>query len=204
METSTGDPPLQFDARSRQGGLPWRADPWMNGAMDAAGPDDLSTADAFSRWLQPHWQAMARLASRYSPDADDILQDALVVAWRKRAQFDPERGSARNWLLAITADQRRKAWRRAARTLTRAWVGPDAPQPADPRTASADHDAGLDLRRAIRRLPSNQALAIDLHYYLGLRVADVAAVMRCSEGTVKSHLSRARARRRDSLGEDYR
>lgn len=172
--------------------------------MDAAGPDDLSTAEAFSRWLQPHWHAMARLAARYSPDSDDILQDALVVAWRKRGQFDPERGSARNWLLAITADQRRKAWRRAVRTLTRAWAEPDAPQPADPRAIAFDHEAGLDLRRAIHRLPANQALAIDLHYYLGLRVTDVAAIMRCSEGTVKSHLSRARARLRDSLGEDYR
>ena len=170
--------------------------------MDAE-PADLTTADAFSRWVQPHWQAMARLASRYSPDSDDILQDALVVAWRKRSQFDPARGSARNWLLAITADQRRKAWRRAVRTLTRQWAEPATQHPADPR-AAADHDAGLDLRRAIHKLPANQALAIDLHYYLGLRVTDVAAIMRCSEGTVKSHLSRARDRLRDSLGEDYR
>lgn len=178
--------------------------------MQPAEADDLSTADGFSRWVQPHWSAMARLAARYSGDPDDILQDALVVAWRKRSQFDPARGTARTWLLAITADQRRKAWRRALRTLSRPWPEVETVQLTgdgnrSPLVAPGIDDATrLDLRRAIRRLPANQALAVDLHYYLGLRVSDVAAVMRCSEGTVKSHLSRARDRLRTWLGEDYR
>lgn len=167
-------------------------------AMAPAVADDLDTAEAFSRWVEPHWDAMARLAARSSRDPDDILQDALVAAWRKRAQFDPARGSARNWLLAVTADQRRKAWRRAARLLP--WTDPGLAMAAgQDATAQA-----VDLRRAVRRLPTRQALAIDLHYYLGLGVADIAAVMRCPEGTVKSLLSRARTRLRDLLGEDYR
>lgn len=170
---------------------------------------DLSTADGFSRWVQPHWPAMARLAARYSRDADDILQDALVVAWRKRAQFDPARGTARNWLLAITADQRSKAWRRTLRSLSRPWADPEAIRtPAEsvrsPGFETASPELRLDLRRAIGRLPARQALAVDLHYYLGLGVAEVAAVMRCPEGTVKSHLSRARDRLRTQLGDDYR
>lgn len=170
---------------------------------------DLSTTDGFSRWVQPHWPAMARLAARYSRDADDILADALAVAWRKRAQFDPARGAARSWLLTITADQRSKAWRRTVRTLSRPWADPEAGRtPAeaarDPRVDAPSPEVRLDLRRAIGRLPAKQALAVDLHYYLGLGIADVAAVMRCPEGTVKSHLSRARERLRTQLGDDYR
>lgn len=167
-----------------------------------AEPADLRTADGFSRWLQPHWPAMARLAARYSRDADDILADALATAWRKRHQFDPGRGSARTWLLTITADQRSKAWRRTVRTLSRPWSDPEAARAASSEPPPAE--VRLDLRRAISRLPAKQALAIDLHYYLGLGIADVAAVMRCPEGTVKSHLSRARERLRTQLGEDYR
>lgn len=164
----------------------------------ATGDPDLATPDGFTRWVGPHWQAMAALAARYSGDADDILQDALVVAWRKRDQFDPERGTARNWLLAITADQRRKTWRRALRLpIVR------SPLPEPPVIAVAD-EASLDLRRAIAKLPAQQRLAVDLHYYLGLGVADVAVVMGCPEGTVKSHLFRARTRLRQLLGEDYR
>lgn len=159
---------------------------------------DLDTAEAFSRWVEPHWQAMARLAARFSADPDDILQDALVVAWRKRAQFDPQRGTARNWLLAITADQRRKAWRRAARLMP--WNDPDLAAAG----GQDDTPQVVDLRRAVGRLPARQALAIDLHYYLGLGITDVAAVMRCPEGTVKSLLSRGRTRLRTVLGEDYR
>lgn len=171
--------------------------------------DDLSTADGFSRWVRPHWPAMARLAARYSRDADDILQDALVVAWRKRVQFDPARGTARTWLLAITADQRSKAWRRTVRTLSRPWADPETGRTLSESVRDLTFDAAspelrLDLRRAISRLPAKQALAVDLHYYLGLGIADVATVMRCPEGTVKSHLSRARDRLRTQLGDDYR
>ncbi|MEA4943335.1 MAG: RNA polymerase sigma factor [Propionicimonas sp.] len=143
---------------------------------------------------------MASLAARSPNDADDILQDALAAAWRKRDQFDPARGTARNWLLAITADQRWKAGRAAARLFShRTTAPPDwvTAEPVDPRGVR------LDVERAIRRLPSRQRLAVDLYYFLGLGVADVADVMRCSPGTVKSTLADARTRLRGLLGEDY-
>lgn len=162
---------------------------------------DLDSRDAFTEWVRPHWQAMARLASRSGPAAEDILADALANAWRKRAQFDPERGTARNWLLAITADQRRKAWRQAARWLSRSTA---LPEDGGPAPAAADAAASVDLERALARLTSRQRLAVDLHYYLGLKLSEVAEVMRCSEGTVKSTLSDARGRLRAQLGEDYR
>lgn len=59
------------------------------------------------------------------------------------------------------------------------------------------------MERAIRQLSPRQRLVVDLHYFLGLTVADAAGVMRCSEGTVKSTLADARKRLRDLLGEDY-
>jgi RNA polymerase sigma-70 factor (ECF subfamily) len=47
-------------------------------------------------------------------------------------------------------------------------------------------------------------LAVELHYYLDLPVNDIAQVMRCSPGTVKSTLADARARLLQHLGKDYR
>jgi RNA polymerase sigma-70 factor (ECF subfamily) len=161
---------------------------------------DLRTSDAFGTWVAPHWAAMAALAARSPNDPDDILQDALAAAWRKRAQFDPARGSARNWLLAITADQRWKAGRAAARLLAHRTAA------SSDEVVAAQHDPDsthLDVERALRRLPARQRLAVDLYYFLGLSVADAAAVMRCSDGTVKSTLSDARSRLRRLLGEDY-
>jgi RNA polymerase sigma-70 factor (ECF subfamily) len=51
----------------------------------------------------------------------------------------------------------------------------------------------LDLWRSIRALPRRQQEAVVLHYVADLPVSEVAAAMRCGEGTVKAHLSRARA-----------
>lgn len=170
-------------------------------AADPGAGLDPDTPEGFTAWVKPHWSAMARLAARSGFDPEDILQDALADAWRKRSQFDPARGSARSWLLAITADQRSKTWRRAARLFSRVTVLPEDGGPAADR---GDASAAVDLERALARLSVRQRLAIDLHYYLGLGVADMATVMRCSEGTVKSTLSDARARLRRHLGEDYR
>jgi RNA polymerase sigma-70 factor (ECF subfamily) len=169
--------------------------------MEPASSFDLDSRETFTAWVAPHWTAMARLAARSGSDPDDILADALADAWRKRAQFDPARGSARSWLLAITADQRRKAWRRTARWLSRTTA---LPEDGGPAAASGDASASVDLERALARLTARQRLAVDLHYYLGLGLAEVAVVMRCSEGTVKSTLSDARRRLRALLGEDYR
>ena len=162
---------------------------------------DRDTPEGFTAWVKPHWTAMARLAARSGFDPEDILQDALADAWRKRDQFNPQRGSARSWLLAITADQCSKTWRRASRLFGRVTV---LPEDGGPANDAGDSSAPVDLERALAHLTARQRLAIDLHYYLGLGVADIAAVMRCSEGTVKSTLSDARARLRRLLGEDYR
>ena len=50
----------------------------------------------------------------------------------------------------------------------------------------------MDLRGAMRRLPARQQEAVALHYLLDLPVAETAATMGCDEGTVKTHLARAR------------
>ena len=73
---------------------------------------DLGTTtstDAFAEFVRPHWAAMARLARRMcGPDWEDVLQDALALAWRTRERFDASRGAPRTWLLTLTADQARK------------------------------------------------------------------------------------------------
>jgi RNA polymerase sigma-70 factor (ECF subfamily) len=154
----------------------------------AAVPD---TAEAFADWVEPHLPAMSRLAARLAPagDRDDVVQEALTRAWRKRYQFDVARGTPSAWLLAITADQARQARRR--RPL--AWLTADAAG----RVRSTDDR--LDVEYAVARLPPRQRLAVDCFYFVGLSVADTAAVMRCSEGTVKSTLSDARSRLRPLL-----
>jgi RNA polymerase sigma factor (sigma-70 family) len=152
----------------------------------------------FADWVRPHLPAMARLAARLAPgeDRDDVVQESLVRAWRKRRQYDPARGSPAAWLLAITADRARRARQRApARLEVLAPAGPDRPEPAP----APPPETGIDLARALDRLSPRQRLAVDCVYYAGLTVGETAAVMDCSDGTVKSTLADARRRLRDLL-----
>ena len=57
----------------------------------------------------------------------------------------------------------------------------------------------IDVEFAVATLPPRQRLAIDCYYFVGLSVIETAAVMGCSEGTVKSTLSDARHRLRPLL-----
>jgi RNA polymerase sigma-70 factor (ECF subfamily) len=158
-------------------------------------------ADEFADWVRPALLPMTRLARRLAPDHDpqDVVQDALVRAWRKRHLFDPERGTATTWLLAITADRARDARRTRNRQLR---VVDDTTEPPDVSVSASDVAEDIDVDRAIRALPERQRLAVELHYFLGLTVAETGAVMECSDGTVKSTLFDARASLRKSLGDE--
>jgi RNA polymerase sigma factor (sigma-70 family) len=108
-------------------------------------------------------------------------------------EFDQRRGSATSWLLALTVHQARKARRRSVvqqRTLL-----------AEPEHAPSARD--LDVEHALDRLSRRQRIAVELYYFLGLPVKEIAAVMSCSEGTVKSTMSDARRRLRTILGEQF-
>ncbi len=147
----------------------------------------------FEAFVRPHWDAMARLARRLGgSDWEDVLQDALVLAWRKRDRYDAERGTAATWLLTLTTDAARKSLRKRPSVL----------ELVD--TAGSETSDDVDLARAVARLTDRQRLAVELHYFLGLPVAEIAPIMNCSEGTVKSTLSDARARMRTYLGGNYR
>jgi RNA polymerase sigma-70 factor (ECF subfamily) len=121
--------------------------------MTASAPLSLvsSTPEQFGAWVAPHLRAMSLLAARLSSDAerDDVVQEALIRAWAKRAQFDPGRGTPAAWLLAITADRARRV-RRDRRPLLGFIPG---------RVRPIDDE--LDLAHAVARLSGRQRRAVD-------------------------------------------
>jgi RNA polymerase sigma factor (sigma-70 family) len=154
---------------------------------DAATVNEPRASQPFGNSLQPHLTAMWVLARRYAGgDAEDLVQEALEVAWRRRQTFDPTRGSIRTWLLVIVADRCRKR-HRAARPTEELREAP---------AQMRDQESAVDVRTAVQALPPRQRLAVELHYVVGLSVSETADVMKCSAGTVKSTLSDARARLR--------
>lgn len=154
------------------------------------------SAHDFAAWVEPHLPAMTRFAARLVPgtDRDDLVQDALVRAWRRWPTYDAGRGAPLPWLLAIVADQGRRGRRRAR---------PDAvPWREDDRAVDLA-PADVDLERAIAALSPRQRTAVDLYYFVDLDIASIAAVMGCAPGTVKATLSQARDRLRVLVGGDH-
>lgn len=155
-------------------------------AVLGAGVDEDTASREFAAWVRPHLPAMAALAARLAPhaDRDDVVQDALFRAWRRRETYDEERGSPRVWLLAIVADRARRARTAASRIRLE-----DAA-----RLSETDIHRDIDIERALRQLTRRQRLAVALHYFIDLSIADTARVMGCTTGTVKSTLYDARSR----------
>ncbi len=154
---------------------------------------DGQDAREFTAWVEPHLPAMTRLAGRLVPaaDRDDVVQEALVRAWRRRSTYDEARGAPLPWLLAIVADRARRHRTRTRPALELA----EAPVSISP--------PDIDLERAVAGLSTRQRLAVDLYYFVGLDVATCAQVMGCAEGTVKATLHQARGRLRVLLGDDF-
>jgi RNA polymerase sigma factor (sigma-70 family) len=111
--------------------------------------------------------------------AEDATQEAFARAlarWRRLADA--------SWAAGWTTTTAINVARRQLRSRPIIHMQP---------TVDADRDATLDLRVAIEHLPSRQKQAIALHYLMDLTIADAAAAMGCDEGTVKTHLARARS-----------
>jgi RNA polymerase sigma-70 factor (ECF subfamily) len=134
---------------------------------------------------------MSQLAARMAPDADrnDVVQEAMLAAWQSRSSYDADAGTPLTWLLAITANAARRA-RRRRRTIPHSEVD---------RPVAPHSDDSIDIEAAVRSLSKRQRMAVNCFYFIGLSVAETASVMGCSEGTVKTQLSRARAHLRPLL-----
>jgi RNA polymerase sigma-70 factor (ECF subfamily) len=131
--------------------------------------------------------------------AEDALQNALVLAWRRIPKLrDPERFEA--WIHRILVhacydeSQRARHWTATVRVLP--IDGPSTPDGSD---AVADRD---ELERAFRRLSIDQRAVFVLHHYLGLPLVEVAELLEIPAGTARSRLHYAIAGLRDALTAD--
>ena len=162
-----------------------------NPAVAALGGDVVAIGsrvdfDVFYRAELPRLVALAR-ALCGATTADDIAQEAMLAAYRRwRHVGDLEHPEA--WVrracgnLAVSQYRRKLVELRAVIRLSSRPQAPDL-EPA--------HD---EFWTAVRGLPRRQAQAAALRYLYELDVADIARTLEISQGSVKQHLSRARAR----------
>jgi RNA polymerase sigma-70 factor (ECF subfamily) len=153
-------------------------------------------AEAFGLLFQRHSGRLWAVALRVTCDPDDAadaLQEGMISAFRRAGDFRGE-SAVTTWLHRIVVnaslDQLR---RRSARSVS--WSGdPDELPVPEPLPGVSTADSRLDVDAALRTLPPPQRAALVLVDMLGYSVADAAAVLGVSEGTVKSRCARGRAK----------
>ncbi|WP_433063963.1 sigma-70 family RNA polymerase sigma factor [Dactylosporangium sp. CS-033363] len=148
-------------------------------------------------------------------EAEDLVQETLLRAWRAADRYDPQRASERTWLHRIATNACLTALEGRARRPLPSGLGPAGDDPHAPLTPSldvpwlqpfpdarlgdpadaADQRAGLRLAlvAALQVLPARQRAALVLREVLQLSAAEVAEILDSSVASVNSSLQRARA-----------
>jgi RNA polymerase sigma-70 factor, ECF subfamily len=155
--------------------------------------NEQSFADLLVPLVQPAYR-LAYALLHDGPAAEDVVQDASVIAWRKFGRLG-DRIRLRAWFLGIVANECRNAKRR--RWFTSVGLG----LPSVLAVASGDNRIvdRADLRQALRQLPYEDRLVVSLYFYLDMPLMEIAAVAGTSVGAARSRLYRAIRRLRPDL-----
>jgi RNA polymerase sigma-70 factor (sigma-E family) len=156
---------------------------------------NVQEREQFREFMVSRWPGLVRLAYGLTGDrwlAEDLAQTALAsacTAWGRVSRADDPDAYVRRILInASNGHFRRRRQTEGDRRL------PEAPA-ADPAALA---DQRSDLLTALRGLPPRQRAVVVLRYWADLSDAQVAALLRCSEGTVRSQAWRALAKLRVS------
>jgi RNA polymerase sigma-70 factor (ECF subfamily) len=162
--------------------------------------DQAALSSLYDRYTSPLLGLAIRMMGGRS-EAEDLVHDVFLEAWKRAGDYDPARGTVKAWLclrLRSRALDRKKSPR-----MSRAVAWDDA---AANETEAPAQDPLLRMERervrgALSALSSEQKDVVDCCYFNGMSTAEAAEKLQCPVGTVKSRLSAARDRLRAALEE---
>jgi RNA polymerase sigma-70 factor, ECF subfamily len=179
------------------------------GTSDAASDDAAIDAELVAAIARGDRAALATLYDRHSGvllglamrivrdrrEAEDLLHDVFLEAWRSAKDFDPKRGRVRTWL-AIRMRSRALDLQKSARVSRNAGDAGLDLLVDDSSNASPDH---ARVRAALADLGTEQRRVLELAYFEGLSCTEIAERISIPVGTVKSRIAAGLDRLRNGL-----
>jgi RNA polymerase sigma-70 factor (ECF subfamily) len=165
-------------------------------AARLAAGDERALAEVFDT-LGSAVHATARQVLGDDAAAQDVVQDVFVELWCHPHRYDEALGTLRTYLNLCARhrayDVLRSDLRRAGREVRRERLVPPERQ-RSPGEAVADSQTASVVRDAVRSLPPDQRVVVEMAYYGGLSYRDVARAVGIPEGTAKSRVRLALAK----------
>ncbi len=161
---------------------------------------------AFSQLVASHQRIVLGLGQSMGlrgADLDDAAAEVFAAVYRALPKFEA-RSAISTWVYQIAC---RTFWRMRQRrdanpTTSLEDVVPDARHASPLDQAAASEEEQL-IWSTVAQLEPRQAMAVELHYRRGMAVEEIAVVMECPEGTIKTLLFRARERLRQRLARRF-
>lgn len=182
--------------RSGPGGIPPATDDQDAALVLAmAGGDQTALAELYDRYAFLLLGIAIRIV-RDRREAEDLLHDVFLEAWRSAKDFDPNRGRVRTWL-TIRMRSRALDLQKSARVSRNAGdEGLDAVADQTDASSAPDH---ARIRTVLGELPADQREVIELAYFQGLSCSEIATKVAIPIGTVKSRVAAALGKLRAAL-----
>jgi RNA polymerase sigma-70 factor (ECF subfamily) len=158
-------------------------------ARIAAGDQD-ALAELYDRFHRPCYSFAVRMVGSEG-EAEEVIQETFVRAWRHAARYEQERASVQGWLLSITRNLCIDELRRRRRRASEFSGLDDAPEPPAPDRTDIEAERSIlreEVRGALRSLPPEQRSAIELVYFHGLTSQEVGDALHVPAPTVRSRL----------------
>ena len=153
--------------------------------------DQLAMRTLFGRHRVPLYRWLLRLVGDEAL-AEDLLSEVFLDVWRQAAAFEA-RSSVSTWLLAIARHKALSARRRRTDAeLDEATVSTVPDTANDPEVTLQKKNRAEALRQSLPRLSPEHREVIDLAYYHGKSVKEIAEIVSISEATVKTRMFYAR------------
>lgn len=153
---------------------------------------------AFDQLYRDYYEHLFRFCLRVTGRiglAEDVINESMIVVWRRASEYRAT-ASVSTWIFGIAYRKSLKALAREGRVRSVSLA--EIPEPQAPDTLD-DGEVQAAIHRAIAELPPEHRAVVDLTFHFNRSYQEIAEILDCPVGTVKSRMFHARAKLRPLL-----